>query len=170
MGWSGERRRENVHKNSHFSPFSLSLDKTPKKHTVSCTLDPVTVSLALVHLFSLPLSQRRKKKNRSHSRKGSFLLLHTQGAPRDPRFRRFLAESDALIQSLGGRLSPSQSLPSALDNENGNGNDQNAAVDFGNLDQSLIKGRGGSRFATPYLKRVFEADARAQELKRAGRW
>ena len=88
------------------------------------------------------------------------------GAPGDPRFRQFLAESDALIQSLGGRLSPSQSLPSALESEN---DETSAAVDFGGLDQSLVGGESGKRFATPYLRRVFAADARAQELKREGR-
>ena len=81
-----------------------------------------------------------------------------------------MAESDALIQSLGGRLSPSQSLPSAL-LENGNGQAAAAAaVDFGVLDQSLVGGEGGKRFASPYLRSAFAADARAQELKREGRW
>ena len=38
------------------------------------------------------------------------------------------------------------------------------------LDQSLVGGEGGKRFASPYLRSAFAADARAQELKREGRW
>ena len=45
-------------------------------------------------------------------------------------------------------LSPSQSLPSAI----GPGQ----ATNFGSLDQSLISEQ---RFATPYLKRVWAANA-----------
>ena len=78
-----------------------------------------------------------------------------------------------MIQSFGGRLSPSQSLPSAVDYLREQGSSKStppAAADFGGLDQSLLTGEGGRRFATPYLKRVFAADARAQELKREGRW
>ena len=61
---------------------------------------------------------------------------------------QFLAESDALLQSFGAMLSPSQSLPSAI----GPGQ----ATNFGSLDQALI---AEQRFATPYLKRVWAADA-----------
>ena len=160
---------------------------------ISCTLDPVTVrgtevfgfffsrSLSFLSFFlsffqrlasfffpsskGSPLCSLETPSPSLHPLLLLSLSLSLQGAPGDPRFRQFLAESDALIQSLGGRLSPSQSLPSALD-----GGNRDAAADFGGLDQSLVSGAGGDRFATPYLRRVFAADARAQELKKAGMW
>jgi len=73
----------------------------------------------------------KKKKNSTSSLHFSSLLFSSlfsltftlftslQGAPGDPRFKQLLRESDALIQSLGGRLSPSQSLPSALERGGG---------------------------------------------------
>lgn len=62
---------------------------------------------------------------------------------------QFLAESDALLQaSFGAMLSPSQSLPSAIA--------PGQATNFGSLDPSLITQQ---RFATPYLKNVWAADA-----------
>lgn len=73
----------------------------------------------------------------------------TQGAPDDPRFRQFLAESDQLLMSsFGAALSPSQSLPQLI----GAGQ----ATNFGWLDPSYIT---QARFATPYLKQVWAADA-----------
>ena len=103
--------------------------------------------------------ERRKKKNslflhlhpQLFTSSLSFSLLSPipQGAPDDPRFKQVLAESDALLQNnFGAMLSPSQSLPSAI----GPGQ----ATNFGSLDQSLISEQ---RFATPYLKRVWAANA-----------
>lgn len=56
------------------------------------------------------------------------------GAPEDPRFRQFLKEADSLIErGFGGRLSPSQSLPSALESADGGG-------------RGRIPGGGGGQF------------------------
>ena len=129
---------------------------------VSCTLDPVTVKC-----FSFFLRERESGEGRGRNSRASgettggkthsslSLSLskkknatNPQGAPDDPRFPQFLAESDKLLQSFGAMLSPSQSLPSAI----GPGQ----ATNFGSLDQALIT---QTRFATPYLKQVWAADA-----------
>ena len=52
------------------------------------------------------------------------------------------------MSSFGAMLSPSQSLPSAIA--------PGQATNFGSLDPALIS---ESRFATPYLKQVWAADA-----------
>ncbi len=97
-------------------------------------------------------ARNKKTKGKSLTSFASLFSLSSthppQGAPDDPRFRQFLAESDALLQSFGAMLSPSQSLPTAI----GPGQ----ATNFGALDQSLIAER---RFATPYLKQAWAADA-----------
>ena len=122
---------------------------------VSCTMDPVTVRGGERGRRRSGSRERRetKKPRENHSLPSplSFRFLRLtppQGAPDDPRFRQFLAESDALLQSFGAMLSPSQSLPTAI----GPGQ----ATNFGALDQSLIAER---RFATPYLKQAWAADA-----------
>ena len=126
---------------------------------VSCTMDPVTVrggERESGREGGEGAGRASGEKQKNEGKITHFLRLSLfaffdsppQGAPDDPRFRQFLAESDALLQSFGAMLSPSQSLPTAI----GPGQ----ATNFGALDQSLIAER---RFATPYLKQAWAADA-----------